>query len=49
MMAREGWNTRRLEVTESDRGGTVGLKPVTELLFLRIKTFLLNPSQWLPV
>lgn len=49
MAAREGWNTRRLEVMESDRGGTVSLKPVTELLLLQIKTFLLDPIQWLLV
>ena len=38
-MAREGWGTRRLEVTESDRGGAVSLKPVTNYFPCKLKLF----------
>lgn len=48
MVAREGCETRRLEAMESDRGGTVIVMPLTELLLLRSTNFLLRASQWLP-
>lgn len=48
MVAREGCETRRLEAVESDRGGTVIVMPLTELLLLRSTNFLLRASQWLP-
>lgn len=48
MVAREGYEARRLEAMESDRGGTVIIMPLTELLLLRSINFLLRASQWLP-